>query len=264
VTDAIIMKHESGFGISFGSGGGKSSFNDAHSVNVPLTINGEPACFRKKNSFNIKTEEKTDITKGKLVISPLEVEFENVPESHSKQYIFADKSNDPFQTKFYTMSFVCSGEIPLSVDATSDSYLEVAAKSNSAEVSISSTFAIGAAADNLKKKRNDPKAEATFNFFSEKYGFENIEKVDQVCCNQKIPSILTSTTINSLTGVERAIASTFTTMGSRVPNGCSKDFSTKMKNYLIENVDQNESLEPFKKSKKWFKNDLVFEWKNQK
>jgi hypothetical protein len=264
VTDAVVYKHETGFGISFGGGGGKSSYNDSMSINVPLSINGEDACFRKKSSFNIKTEEKKDSTIGKLVISPASVEFENVPEAKVKHYIFADKSNDPFQTKFYSMSFVCSGEIPLSIDATSDSYLEVDRKTKDASISVTTVFATGAAAENLKKGKVNNKAEEAFKFFSAKYQLDNDKKADVVCCNQKVPSILTMTSVESLTGVERAIASSFTTLGSQIPNGCSKSFEDKMKNYLIENYKSNESLEPFDVSKKWFKDVIVLEWKNKK
>lgn len=263
ITDAVVIKHQTGFGISFGSGGSKSSFNDGSSVNVPFSINGEAACFRKSSAFSIKTEEKKGSTIGKLTITPQKVEFENVPEAKTKQYFFADKSNDPLQTKFYSMSFICSGEIPLSIEATSDSYLEIDHKTREASVNVSTVFATGAAAENLKKRSFNYKADETFKFFADKYQFGSEKTADTVCCNQKIPSIFTSTSIESLTGVERAITSSFTTMGSKVPNGCSKDFEDKMKKYLIENYKENESLEPFDVSKKWFKDDLVLEWKNK-
>jgi hypothetical protein len=263
MTNAIAVVHESGFGISFGGSGGKSNFSDSSIVNVPLSLNGEQACFKKKNSFVIKTEESQESNLGNLVIIPMEAEFENIPNPSIKQYLFADKSSDKVQTKFYMMSFVCSGEIPLSIDASSDSYLEVSVKSAEAKVSVSTFIATGLDADNLKGKIENPKSREAFNFFADKYKIDSSQTTDMVCCNQKIPSIITSTSIDSLTGIERAIATSFTTMGSKIPNGCSNDFTKKMENFLIENYEKNESLTPFKISKKWFKKDLVFEWKNR-
>lgn len=45
-----------------------------------------------------------------------------------------------------------------------------------------------------------------------------------------------------------------------VPNGCSNDFATSMKNYQLENYEANDSLKDYKVKKKWFSDDLVFEW----
>jgi hypothetical protein len=264
VTDAVIIKHESGFGISFGSGGSKSNYGDSSMVNVPLTINGEQACFKKKSKFEVKTVEKNDFSKGIFTITPLDVEFENVPTPTTRQYIFADRTSHKTQTKFYTMSFICSGEIPLSIEASSDSYIELALKSEMAAVNTTTIIATGIAAKNLENTNYNSKQKEAFEFFADKYKLDTGKTSDTACCGQKVPSILTSTSVQSLTGIERAITSSFTTMSSYVPNGCENQFSDKMKNYLIENYEQNESLKDFKVSKGWFNKNLKFEWKNIK
>lgn len=84
---------------------------------------------------------------------------------------------------------------------------------------------------------------------------------DKPCCTEyKIPSIFSDTSVSSLSGIQRAIASSFSTMGANVPNGCSNDFAETMKNYQLENYTANESLKDYKIKKKWFSDDLVFEW----
>lgn len=261
-TGNIVYKRESGFGISLGSGGVKSNFNESTSINVPLSINGEPACFRKKNKFSLKAENSSEIDKGKINISPMKLEFENVPDPSVRQYIFVEKNEDKLQTRFHTMSFVCMGEIPLSVEAVSDSYSKIFLESKMVNTSVTTVFATGAAADNLKTARMALSSQETFDFFAKLYKKNNQKELDQsLCCGQKVPSIISDTSINSLSGIERSIASSFTTLGARVPNGCSKEFSTEMKSYLLENYEQNDSLKDYSVKKKWFSDDLVFEWK---
>ncbi len=142
-TDAIIYKKETGFGISFG-GNSKSNFEESSSINVPLSINNEPACFKKKSNLKIYTETKDDFSSGKFVVTPTSVEFENVPDAHTKQYVFIEKIAAPYQLKFYTMNFICSGEMPLSIEAATDNYLEIDLKSKaSARILSGITISVG-------------------------------------------------------------------------------------------------------------------------
>lgn len=261
-TGNVVYERKSGFGISLGSGGLKTNFNENTSVNVPLSVNGEPACFRKKNKFSLKAENSTDTDKGKILISPMKLEFENIPDPSVRQYIYVEKNQDKMQTKFHTMSFVCMGEIPLSVEALSDRYSKIFLESKTAGTTVTTVFATGAAADHLKTARSALSSQETFDFFAALYKNKNQKELDQsLCCGQKVPSIISDTSINSLTGVERSIASSFTTLGARVPNGCSKEFSKDMKTYLLENFEENDSLKDYSVKKKWFSDDLIFEWK---
>ncbi len=261
-TGAVEYKHQTGFGISFGSGGVKSNYSEGMSINVPLSVNGEPACFRKKNKFALKAENSAEKDQGKITISPMKLEFENVPESSARQYLFVEKNADRNQVKFHTMSFVCMGEIPLSIEATSDSYSKILLNSKVISTNFSTTFATGAAADNLKTGRMALSSQGTFDFFAKVYKEKsNKELESNLCCGQKVPSIISDSSINVMAGIERTIASSFTTMGARVPNGCSKDFSTVMNQYLLENFEQNDSLKDYSVKKKWFSDDIQFEWK---
>lgn len=263
-TKAIGVIHQSGFGISFGGGGGKVGYYDKDTTNVPLSINGELACYKRTKKLDIKGETKKDGTqKNQMVLSPMKVDFENVPNPNFRQYIFVEQNADPMLRKFHQMNFVCAGEIPLSVDGTSDQIIKVLSdKPTSGEVNVTHVFATGAAAENLRKAHFKYSTQPTFDFFSTLYKEKTTkEKATEDCCNDvRIPSILSDSSIRSLAGVERSIASGFTTMGGEIPNGCSADFSKTMSNYLIENYKQNESLKDYNVSTKWFSDDLVFEW----
>lgn len=266
MTDAIGIYRETGFGISFGGGNSGASYGDKNYVNVPLSINGERACFLKKTAFTMKSESKKNKSdKNQISITPMTTDFENVPDAHQKQYVFVEKDANTLMTKFHVMSFVCAGEIPLSVEATSDSVLKILTDSSSASMKVSTVFATGIAADNLhKSKGGKTSSQPTFDFFNKIYLDKTHKELvnGMPCCTDyRIPSILTDTSIKSLTNVERAITSSFTTIDSKVPNGCSKDFTETMKNYQLENYTDNESLKDYRiKKKGWFSDDLVFEW----
>lgn len=265
LTDAIGIYHETGFGISFGDGKSGIDYGEKNIVNVPLSIDGKAACFVKQNKFKLKSEAKKDkADKNNITISPMKTDFENVPNANQKQYIIVEKNaENSLKTKFHIMSFICSGELPLSIEATSDTYSKLLLSSDSANIKTSTVFATGKAAENLKKGMPESSTQETFDFFAKIYQEKTQKELmaDRPCCSDyKIPSMITDTSIKSLTGLERAIASSFTTMGQNVPNGCSKDFAESMKNYQLENYSENESLKDYKVKKKWFSDDLVFEW----
>lgn len=256
---------ESGFGISFGGGGNKASFQDKNTVNVPITINGQQACFKKATTFTMKSEKKKEKPEESIItLNPMKTEFENIPAPHQKQYIFVEKNDNKLLTKFHVMNFVCSGETPLSIEATSDSVIKIEVASNKTDVVVNTSFATGAAAENLNRGRKGVTySQETFDFFTKIYKEKTQRELsrEKPCCTEyNAPSILTDTSIRAFTGVERAIASSFTTMNSDVPNGCSNDFAETMKNYQFENYESNESLKDYKVKKKWFSDSLIFEW----
>lgn len=262
-TKAIGYYNQSGFGISFGGGGSSAGYYDKNTVNVPLTINGEQACFKKTSHFSMKSEQKKDRPEeNSIIITPMKAEFENIPSPHIKQYIFVEKNPSKLLSKFHVMNFVCAGEIPVSVEATSDSVSKIQRDSNTTSVEVTRVFATGAAAENLR--RHNPAPHETFNFFTSLYKERTSKELnnDLPCCTDyNAPSIISDTSIKALTGVERAIASSFTTMADNVPNGCSNAFADSMKNYQLENWETNESLKDIKvKKKHWLSSDLVFEW----
>lgn len=262
-TQVVGYHKQSGFGISFGGGSSSAGYYDKNTVNVPLTINGEQACFKKSTAFSMKSEQKKDKPEeNNIIISPMKTEYENIPSPHQKQYIFVEKNKSRLQTKFHVMTFVCSGEMPVSVEAMSDAVYKIEQQTKQASVEVTHVFATGAAAENLK--RRNPSTSQTFDFFTQLYKEKTSKELsnDLPCCGDyHAPSIISDTSIKALTGVERAIASSFTTMAENFPNGCSNAFAETMKNYQLENYADNDSLKDIKvKKKSWFSNDLVFEW----
>ncbi len=264
-SNAIEIIHREGFSISFGGKKDSSGYNNKNTINVPLSINGEQACFKKVSSFKLTSQKKGNKPEDNAItITPMKTEFEKIPNAHQKQYIFVEKNPHWMFTKFHTMSFVCSGGIPLSIEATSDSVVQINLDSEKASVETSMTFATGKAAENLKQIKTEAShSSETFDFFSKIYKEKSQKEMhtDTPCCQDyKTPSIISDTSIRALSGVERSIASNFTTMAENVPNGCSDNFIQTMKNYQLENWQSNESLKDYKIKKKWFSDDLVFEW----
>lgn len=261
-TGAIEYVNETGFGISFG-GGSSSSFEQQQSINIPMTINGEAACYRKKTSLKFNSEENKKGNFRNILITPMDIEFENVPEAHVKQYIYVE--TDPTNkalTKFHSMRFICSGNIPLSVEAVSDKYLKILSDEQ-ASVQVATVFATGIAAQNLNQgKKAKSNNQETFDFFAKLYKNKTQRAIEEAPkCEYNIPSVFSETTISALTDVHREIASNYTTMETKVVNGCTKDFSEAMANYQLENFKDNESLKDFKVKKKAFSKKILMEWK---
>jgi len=260
-SNSIGVIHQSGFGISFGGGEGSAGSYDKNTVNVPLSIDGKLACFKKKNSYKIESKEK-----NKMIISPMEVDFENVPDPHFKQYIFMKKMTPLENSQVFIMNFVCSGENPLSTETISNSLFNIQ-KVNEMEMSTSSTFSSGVSAKILEgKKISEYQPNEAFQLFSQIYDDKkkSLEtapiETNHECLEINIPTLVSTQTTEAIEEVNKGISAEFTTKNAKGLNGCSKDFSSVMKSYLLENYNENESFKDFKIKKKWFSSDLVFEW----
>jgi hypothetical protein len=224
----IIYRSETSIGISIGKKGTGSSFGENQSINVPLSINGLSGCYKKVNAFQLKANDSSKgVSKGKITITPLEVEFDNIPNPSAKQYIFVEKNANKLQTKFHTLSFICSGELPLSIESTSDSYQKIIAKSQS--VNYTQIIAIGAAAKNFGTN-NQSYSQDTFNFFLNLYQQKTGKTLAPTTpsFNHNIPDIISETSIHALSNVDRKITSSFLSNSTNIPNGCSKEFSDSM------------------------------------
>lgn len=265
-TRAIGVYHETGFSLSFGGGNSGAGYFDKNNVNVPLTINGQQACFRQLTKFQMKSESKgAKPMESTIAVTPMKTEFENIPSPSQKQYIIVEKNPIGNLVKFHTLNFVCAGEVPVSIGATSDSVADLEnPRSQEVNTRVSTVFATGQAAANLQDYLTSPNSnKETYNYFAKIFREKSTKEVDCVSCNERqvqVPSILTANSVRSLSNVERNIASTFTTMDTDVPNGCSKDFAETMKNYILENYSANETLKDYKIKKKTFSDTLLFQW----
>ena len=82
------------------------------------------------------------------------------------------------------MNFICAGEMPLSIEAATDNYLEIDLKSKAAlNTFVTTVFATGAAAKNLNNKIN-PAADEAFNFYRTLFQAKSDQNPDTICCNQ--------------------------------------------------------------------------------
>jgi hypothetical protein len=219
-SQAIGYINKSGFGISFGGGEVSAGSYDKNTTNVPLTINGEAACFKKKSAYDLKLEMNTNENiasekkaKSKLTLTPAEVEFENVPNAHFKHYLIANSDPQTGLMSFSSMLFICSGEYPISVEATRDTALSLEIKKNqSNSVHTSSSFATGMAAQNLSRDIGPtPNEVKVFNEFTKifqemKPTGSTSPDIAQPCCQDvQVPSLLTSSNVSALVGIEKNI-----------------------------------------------------------
>ncbi|MBY0415440.1 MAG: hypothetical protein K2Q18_14810, partial [Bdellovibrionales bacterium] len=196
----IGYRQESGFSLdfTFGSGGNSldsAGYYDKNTVNVPLSINDTMACYKQKSAIGIKSEKKGEgPLENAVAITPLKVEFENVPNPHQKQYIYIEKGAGPSETRFQMLTFVCSGEIPLSISAVNSTAAEIAKSSEKISMTVRHEFAAGVAAANLTDSFAEKFASiATYDFFSNLYKTKTVKEIsDCPSCNTNsisIPSI---------------------------------------------------------------------------
>src|SRR5688500_17123300 len=73
--DQIQYYRSTSFGLNLGEG--SSVFNNDITVNIPLVIDGKPACYHQKNSLKVVTEKVKDSVSVDYEITPLNASFEN-------------------------------------------------------------------------------------------------------------------------------------------------------------------------------------------
>ncbi len=214
---------------------------------------------------NVASEKKA---KSKLTLTPAEVEFENVPNAHFKHYLMANPDPQTGLMSFSSMLFICSGEYPISVEATRDTALSLEIKKNQSNtVHTSSSFATGMAAQNLSRDIGPtPNEEKVFNEFTKIFqeikptGTSSPDLALPCCQDVQVPSLLTSSSVRAMVGIEKSIVKNLTTLKGDFPNGCATEFHNGMKNYLFENIESNPSLKSMKLDKKWFSNKYTLEY----
>ncbi len=250
--DQIGYVRESGFSLSIGGKGSQSSYNEKKTVNMPVFIQGRPACYKQKGEMALEFKSNKKNESVKLEISPLQVEFENVPDARVLQYLDVE-GRSASELKIHLLTFICSGEIPLGQESYSDTLNGIRFTRNSVNVSTQSVFATGAAARNLQRV---PKRNPTIEHFSRLYSLRNPERLPLMenRANVFIPTLIASNSIASTSPVERRIYSDFVSRGLGNLNGCSEDFRITMESSLISHmldvgVSGNVSLKRKGKSK---------------
>ncbi|WP_408097287.1 hypothetical protein ACJVC5_19845 [Peredibacter sp. HCB2-198] len=227
------------------------STSDLGTINIPLKINGQQACYHQNSALFVKGVG-VDETSAEFEISPLAAEFENVPEPETYQYLNIEYSEDGLASKINIVSFLCSGENPIGADAFSGSLktlLELNDEENTGPVSIAN----GQAADNLTVNQEKKiKAKVYFHFvklFESRNPGVSIE--DMKDSNIFVPNVMA---LNKL-------YSTFFGRTNSSLNGCSSAFREKMQDLLIENIISTQSFKDIEIRKKLFSSKFRMKWK---
>jgi hypothetical protein len=254
----IIKQRSTSFGISWGDGTGSSVFGSSITVNIPLRIDGKQACYHQSSAISVITEKVKDTEYVEYEITPLEADFENVPQPSVRQYINIDYESDK-ASHVQIMSFLCSGETPIGADAFGDSLLKLSTDTKEQSANIDMFIATGQAADNLQISQSKKAKVKVYDRFLELYEtkVEGDISFEEDHSNIFIPSVLTGTSIST---PDRKLYSSFFSRTNSSINGCSKKFIEKMQDNLIENVVKNNPFKNIDLRKKRFSSKLKMRW----
>lgn len=257
----IRYERSSSFGISWGSTS-KSLFGEEITVNIPLIIDGKPACYHQSSALNVTTERVKENEYVEYEITPMDADFENVPSPSKVQYLNIDYDAENKASHIQMMSFLCSGETPIGGDAFADSLLKLSTESKEGSASIDVFIATGQAADNLSISQTKKAKAKVFDRFLELYEDRSgsHESYDEAGSNIYIPNVMAGTSIHSVSSVERKLYSSFFSRTNSSINGCSKQFMGKMQEFLLENIVKNQPFKSIELKKKRFTPKLKLKW----
>lgn len=242
--------------------GSHSSLKSVVTINIPLVIDGKPACYHQDNGILITTEHVKENEFVEYEITPLSAVFENVPSPMTYQYLNVEVDPETKMSKVYMMSFLCSGETPIGGDAFSDTLQNLADNVESQQASTEIFIATGQAAENISVSQAKKAKAKVYDRFLELYeGRGNsIDPLDTDQSNIYIPNILAGYSVNRISTVERKLYSAFFFRTSSSINGCSKKFLTLMQNLLLENVAKNQPYKGIDLKKKEFSSKYKMKW----
>lgn len=258
--DQIRYSRSTSWGLNLGEE--SSEFGQKVTVNIPLVIDGEPACYHQKNGINVRAEE---IDEGKRIdyeITPLEASFENVPSPAVFQYLMVEYDQEMRASRVQIMSFLCSGERPIGADAFSDSLVALSEKTDEASTGVNIFIATGQAAENISVSQAKKARVKVYDKFLEIFESrsEELATIEEDQSNIYIPNILAGISIEELTSVDRKLYSNFFTRTNSSINGCSKNFREKMQDLLLENVAKNHPFKGIVLKKKRFSSKYRMRW----
>lgn len=254
----IVMQRSTSFGISWGDGESSSLFGSSLTVNIPLVINGKQACYHQSSAINIKTEKVKESEYVEYEVTPMEADFENVPNPATYQFINIDYDADNKASHVQIVSFLCSGQTPIGGDAFGDSLINLSEQTEQS-ASIDVFIATGQAADNFSISQAKKARAKVFDRFLEIYESRTDGDIlfDDHDTNIYIPSVLTGLSINS---PERKLYSSFFSRTNSSINGCSKKFVTKMQDLLLHNVVKENPFVGIELKKKFLSSKLKLKW----
>lgn len=257
----IRYERSSSFGISWGSTS-TSFFGEEITVNIPLMIDGKPACYHQSSALNVKTERVKENEYVEYEITPMDADFENVPSPSKVQYLNIEYDAENKASHIQMMSFLCSGETPIGGDAFSDSLMKLSTESKDGSANIDVFIATGQAADNLSISQSKKAKAKVFDSFLDIYEQRagSYESYDEAGSNIYIPNVIAGTSVHAVSSVERKLYSAFFTRTNSSINGCSKQFIEKMQDFLLDSIVKNQPFKSIELKKKRFSEKLKMKW----
>jgi len=258
----IKYERSTSFGLSWSPGSSKSVFGSEITVNIPLMIDGKPACYHQSSALNVTTDRMKENEYIEYEVTPMEADFENVPSPAVYQYMNIEYDAENKASHVQMMSFLCSGETPIGGDAFSDSLLKLATDQGPGNSSIDVFIATGQAADNLSISQSKKAKAKVFDRFLEIFEerAESQESFEVDSSNIYVPGIIAGTSIHSVSSVERKLYSSFFSRTASSINGCSKKFIGKMQDLLIENIVKGQPFKNIELKKKRFSSKFKMKW----
>lgn len=233
-SDAIVYRRDTSFSISLGGKKSGSQFSTQSTMNLPVFIDGRPACFKKTDAVSFEVQKSKKQNSIKFLMTPVIAEFENVPNGRVVQY-FDFQHHGGYSSEVHVLTYICSGEIPLSKESYSDTILGLSMNSQGQTMRSSNVFATGAAARNLQQHR--PVSNKTERHFSRLFALNNHGvSVESAPGNIFIPTVISDLSIQGSGAVDRRLYSTFDSQHRSSFNGCSEEFKQLMSPYLLDQV----------------------------
>lgn len=258
--DQIRYSRSTSYGLNLGEG--SSEFGQNVTVNIPLVIDGKPACYHQKNGIKVTTEE---IEEGKEIdyeITPLQASFENVPAPAIYQYLNVEYDQGQRASRLQIMSFLCSGERPIGADAFSDSLIALSEKPKEVSSGVNIFIATGGAAENISVSQANKARVKVYDKFLEIFETrsEELATIEEDQTNIYIPNVLAGVSIEEITSIDRKLYTSFFTRTNSSINGCSKNFRVKMQDFLLENVSRHQPFKGIELKRKRFSSKYRMRW----
>lgn len=255
--DQVSIERRSGFSLDIFS----SDFTERETINIPLRIDGKPACYKQTSNIRIQTERIKENEFVEYEITPLSADFENVPDAQIFQYVFIDFEDSIKASKIHIASFLCSGESPIGGDAFSDSLVKLSENSKSPEASTSIFIATGTAAEEIAVSQARKARSKVFDRFLRLFEYRTgMTSIDTDNSNIYVPNVVAGLSIEASSSLHRKLYSAFFTRTNSSVNGCSAKFRKNMHDLLIENVAKNNPFSGIEIWKKRFSSKYKLKW----
>lgn len=238
-----------------------SLFEKEVTINIPLSVDGKPSCYKQLSALGIKPVKNNDLDHIEYEISPMSAAFENVPSPDTLQYLFIESDQEKKSTRLLMMSFLCSGENPIGADAVSQYIVKMneEKKGNQEETNI--FIYTGRASENISLSQEKKIKAKIYDRFLELYESRSGENVhEQETSNIYIPHVVAGFSHDMRENINRKLYSYFFSHTGSSVNGCSRKFVASMQDFLIDNVSKHQPFNGIEIKKKQFSSHYILKW----